>query len=127
MADRIDILIAARNQTSGAFNAVKQELQGLDQTAATLSRGLSGIGALAGAGAIVAGLQQIGAAMDDLARRGAIFEQIGSVLNDFAASVGTTAEEIVSAGKKASQGTISDFELILNANRAIQFEVAQTA
>jgi hypothetical protein len=33
---------------------------------------------------------------------------------------------MIDAAKKAAQGTISEYELILNANRAIQFEVAKT-
>lgn len=125
--DRIDILINARNQTSGAFNQVRQELSGLNNFAATLSSGLAGIGAVAGVGAVVAGLQQIGSAIDEVSRRGAIFEQLGSVLDDYAESVNQAGNAFVEAGRKASAGTIADYELILNANRAIQFEVAQTS
>lgn len=127
MTERIDILVSAQNRTGGAFNSVKQDLQGLDNVAANLSRGLSGIGAIAGAGAIVAGLQAIGSAIDELARRGAIFEQLGSVLQDYTATVGSSAQAFVDAGRKASAGTIADYDLILNANRAIQFEVAKSS
>ncbi len=77
-------------------------------------------------GAVVAGIKEIGQALDDLSRRGAVFGQIDSVLKDYAASVGTTGDAIISAAQKAAQGTISEYELILNANRAIQFEVAKT-
>lgn len=124
---RLDILVNARNQTRGAFAEIRRELEGIDNAAGVASRGLSGIGAVIGVGAIVAGLQQIGAELDELGRRGAIFQQLGSVLNDFAASVGSSAEAFVEAGRKGSQGTISEFDLILNANRAIQFEVAKTS
>jgi hypothetical protein len=127
MTDKIDILINAQNRTGGAFAEVRRELSGLDQTAAQLKKGFSGLGAVIGAGAIVAGLVQIGNALDDVARRGAIFDQLGSVLNDFAASVGSTSSAFVEAGERASQGTISQFDLILNSNRAIQFEVAKTS
>ena len=127
MTERIDILVSAQNRTGGAFNSVKQDLQGLDNVAANLSRGLSGIGAIAGAGAIVAGLQAIGAEMVELARRGAIFEQLGSVLEDYTATVGSSAQAFVEAGRKASAGTIADYDLILNANRALQFEVAKSS
>lgn len=124
---RLDILVNARNQTRGAFAEIKRELESIDNAAGVAGRGLSGIGAVIGAGAIVAGLQQIGSALDDLGRRGAIFQQLGNVLDDYAASVGSSAEQFIAAGKKASQGTIGDYDLILNANRAIQFEVAQTS
>lgn len=127
MTDRIDVLVDARNNTSGAFNQIRQELQGLDSVASQLNRGLSGIGAIAGAGAIVAGLQQIGAAIDEIARRGAVFEQLDSVLDSYAESVNQVGDAFVSAGRKASAGTIADYELVLNANRALQFEVAKTS
>lgn len=127
MTDRIDILVSARNQTSGALNQVKQELSGLDSFASKLNAGLSGIGAIAGAGAIVAGLQQIGSAIDEVARRGAIFDQLGDVLDSYAGSVNQVGQAFVEAGRKASAGTIADYDLILNANRSIQFEVAKTS
>lgn len=127
MTDRIDILVSARNQTSGVFNQIKQEMSGLNSAAAALGGGLSGIGAIAGIGAVVVGLQQVGAAIDEVARRGAIFDQLGSVLDDYAASAGQVGQSFVEAGRKASAGTIGDYDLILNANRALQFEVAATS
>lgn len=126
MVNRIDILINARKQTT-AIDQVGNELRSLDQAAATLNSGLSGLGAAVGIGAVVAGIQQIGSAIDDLARRGAIFQQLQDVQSDFAASVGETANAFVESGRTAAQGTIADFDLILNANRAIQFQVASTA
>lgn len=100
---------------------------------AIISQLPGGIGTLGGAvlggfaaTAVVSGFQEIGGAIDDLGRRGAVFEQLKSVLEDYARSVGTTADAIVDAGKKAAQGTISEYELVLNANRALQFEVAKT-
>lgn len=78
------------------------------------------------AGAVINQLQQVGQALEDLGRRGAVFGQINDVLQTYAQSVGTTGDAIVDAAKKAAQGTISEYELILNANRAIQFEVAKT-
>lgn len=127
MTDRIDVLVTARNQTSGALNQVKQDLSGLDNFASKLNAGLSGIGAIAGIGAVVAGLQQIGAEIDALGRRGAIFEQLDSVLNSYASKAGQVGEAFVEAGRRASAGTIGDYDLILNANRALQFEVASTS
>jgi hypothetical protein len=87
------------------------------------------VGGLVGgfaAGAIVGEIQQVGDALVELSRRGAVFGQISDVLDDYAASVGTTADALISAAKKASMGTISEYELILNANRAVQFELAKT-
>jgi hypothetical protein len=146
MADeRIDILIAARNQTSGAISSVNRDLASvgkaasdasksttsalgdIDKAANALSGGLAGIGAAAfGIGSVVGLLQNIGAEMSELARRGAVVGQLGDVFEDYAASVGTSSDAVLDAMKKASQGTIAESELILSANKAIQFQVAQT-
>jgi hypothetical protein len=146
MADeRIDILIAARNQTSGAISSVNRELASvgkaasdasksttsalgdIDKAANALSGGLAGIGAAAfGIGSVVGLLQNIGSEMSELARRGAVVGQLGDVFEDYAASVGTSSDAVLDAMKKASQGTIAESELILSANKAIQFQVAQT-
>jgi len=96
-----------------------------------------GGGALAGLGGALAGglavggavtaLKTLGGAIDGVARRGAILTQLNDVLDSYTKSIGSNSEAFISAARKASAGTISNFDLILNANRAIQFEVAQTA
>jgi hypothetical protein len=118
----IDILIRARSQGRGEIQQMSQQLGLLDKAAGAAAGGLAGLAA----GAAVAGLYQLADAMDEVARRGAVFEQLGDVLVDFAGSVNSSADAMIGAAKKAAQGTISEFELILNANRAIQFEVAKT-
>lgn len=126
---RIDFLLAARDNASATMRNVKGEMMGLDRAAGAAAGGVGGIASAAG----IAGLVALGAAvagvateMTELARRGAVFQQLGSVLDDFAGSVGSSADAMISAAKKAAQGTISEYELILNANRALQFEVAKT-
>lgn len=91
MTERIDILINARNQASPAIEQVKTSLKGIDDAAATLNKGLIGVGAIAGIGAVVQGLQRIGQAIDEVSRRGAIFQQLQDVQEDYARSVGATA------------------------------------
>lgn len=118
----IDILIRTRRQGANEAQAAIADLKSLDNAAGMLSQGLAGLAAGAG----IAGIVQLTRELDELARRGAVFEQIGSVLDDFAASVGSSSEAMISAAKRAAQGTISEYELILNANRALQFEVAKT-
>lgn len=98
--------------------------------------GLAGLGNLGGlgnvaigglaVGATIQGLRQIGSAIDDLSRRGAIFTQLRDVLESYTKAVGSSADAWINAAKKASAGTIAEYELILNANRALQFEVAKT-
>lgn len=90
---------------------------------AALQGGLAAVGV----GLTIRQLQDLGREMVELGRRGAIFTQLKDVLNTYAASVGSSAERMLAAAQKASQGTISQYELTLNANRAIQFQVATTA
>lgn len=118
----IDILIRARATGRDQIQGAALDLHSLDRAAGIAAGGLS---ALAGAAAL-GGIYQLSQALDELARRGAVFEQLGSVLGDFAASVNSSSDAMISAAKRAAQGTISEYELILNANRAIQFEVAKT-
>lgn len=122
MQSLLDIILRFRRQGQGEIKEAITDLRGLDSAAGALSQGLAGLAAGAG----VAGIVQLTRELDELGRRGAVFEQIGSVLNDFAASVGSSSEAMITAAKRAAQGTISEYELILNANRAIQFEVAKT-
>lgn len=118
----IDILIRARATGRDQIQGAALDLHSLDRAAGIAAGGLS---ALAGAAAL-GGIYQLSQALDELARRGAVFEQLGSVLGDFAASVNSSSDAMISAAKRAAQGTISEYELILNANRSIQFEVAKT-
>lgn len=97
---------------------------------ASAGGGLGGLagGVLAGAGVTLAvrQLQELGREMEELGRRGAVFSQLKDVLNSYAASVGSSADRMIAAAQKAAMGTISQYELILNANRALQFQVAKT-
>lgn len=119
----IDILIRTRRTGGNETQAAIADLKSLDNAAGMLSQGLAGLAAGAG----LAGIVALGRELDELARRGAVFEQIGSVLKDFAASVDSNATAMIAAAQKGAQGTISQYELILNANKAIQFGVARSA
>jgi hypothetical protein len=92
--------------------------------------GLSALGGAFAGGFVattaIAGVRELGQALNETARRGAVFQQLGDVLDSYTASVGTNSAAMIDAAKKAAQGTISEYELILNANRALQFEVAKT-
>lgn len=122
MQSLIDILLRFRRQGQGEVQGAVADLKSLDNAAGMLSQGLAGLAAGAG----IAGIVALTRELDDLARRGAVFEQLGTVLDSFAASAGTTSQAMIDAAQKAAQGTISQYELILNANRALQFEVAKT-
>lgn len=121
-SNRIEFLLNARDNASSTMRNAAREMANLDKAAGVLAGGLSALAVSAG----VSGLMELAQSLDELGRRGAIFNQIGDVFQDFAGSVGSDADLMLDAMKKAAAGTISEFELILNANRALQFEVAKT-
>lgn len=122
MQSLLDIILRFRRQGQNEIKDAVNDLKGLDNAAGMLSQGLAGLAAGAG----IAGIVQVVRELDELGRRGAVFEQLGSVLDAFTAKMGTSSQAMIGAAQRAAQGTISQYELILNANRALQFEVAKT-
>jgi len=124
--ERLDILINARNQASGALQQVKGELSSLKGEAG----GIGTAGSLMG-GAMAAGLAIIGSAavraVGDMAQMGAQTEMLRNSLQSLAASAGGSAAEMVSALKQSSQGLIAEQDLILGANRALLLGVAKNS
>lgn len=112
-----------RVDISGALSGAIGQLPGIGSLGSSLVGGFAGGFA---ATAVISGVRELGQALDETARRGAVFSQLGDVLDDYASSVGSSSQAMIAAAKEAAQGTISQYELILNANRAIQFEVAKT-
>jgi hypothetical protein len=120
-------LRAAFEQARSAASNIKVPSSAL---AGGAGGGLSTLGGAFAGGFVattaIAGVRELGQALNETARRGAVFQQLGDVLDSYTASVGTNSAAMIDAAKKAAQGTISEYELILNANRALQFEVAKT-
>ena len=132
-------LRTALEQAGSAANNIKilsggNRRGGGDDISGIISQLLpGGLGTLGGAfaggfvaTAVIAGVRELGQELSQTARRGAVFQQLGDVLDSYTASVNTNSQAMIDAAKKAAQGTISEYELILNANRALQFEVAKS-
>lgn len=131
MPEKIDVLIEASNRTSPVFREVSQDIRATGAAADAAGRqGESGLDRLARTGADVLQIwNQVKQAIQsvwEVAREGAISTQIEDVLGSYSESAGTDADTIVRAAEKAAFGTISQFDLMLQANRAFQFEVAKT-
>lgn len=125
MAD-LPIKITATNQASPVLQRVKQDIAGLDNAAGKTAGGLSALGKAAGIAGIVALGVQAGQAALELAQLGAqslalksSFEQVqGGAAN---------AASVLDALRSASRGMISDYDLMLSANKAALLGVADTA
>ena len=124
---RLQIQIDAKNNASGPLKQVAGDLQGLDKAAGSIAGGL---GALAGAAGI-AGIAALGAAAGgaavDMAKSAAEAERLGTAFDNLASNAGQASEEMLAAMREASQGTISNTELIASANRAMMLGVADSA
>jgi len=127
MADeRVRILLEAKDNASATINKVGSSLDNMQPTVGGLSGSfgklLPVMGAIGGAFAAVGGAS---AAMD-LAAAGAKAEALGASFDMMAQAAGQSSEEMLAAMQRASGGTIANTDLILAANRAMSFGVANS-
>lgn len=120
--ERIRLLLEARNNAAGALNQVQQQMQGLNKAAGIAA---AGMGAIASAAAIN-GIVQLGGAIYDLAQNAANFAAVRNSFEGLAAGVGQNADQMLTSMRNASQGMVSDANLVLSANRAMLLGVADT-
>ena len=118
--------LIAENQASPAINKVKQDLGGLDKAAGTATGGLAGLAKVAGAAGLLAlGAQAAGAAVE-LAKLGSASISMKASFEGMAGGA-EQAASILDALTSASRGTISQYDLMLTANRAMLLGVADSA
>lgn len=126
MTQDINIKVNAQNNASPVLKKVQQDIGGLDKAAGVASGGLGALGKGAGLAGLVALGVQAGQAAVELAQLGAqslalksSFEQVqGGAAN---------ATAILESLRSASRGMISDYDLMLAANKAALLGVADTA
>jgi hypothetical protein len=124
VTSKLDILIEARNNASPALRQVGLDLRSLDNAAATAAGGLGSLAKVAGvAGLVALSVQAVNAGVE-LARVGAMADQVRTAFNNMAESAGASGDEILEALRRASRGSVSDMNLMLSANRAMLFGVA---
>src|SRR5436190_13615648 len=124
---KLQILIEAKNNSSGAIKSVESDLKGLDKAAGSIAGGLSGLAGAAGiAGVAALGTAAAGAAVD-MARGAAEAERLGTAFDTLASQAGESGDAMLAAMQTAAQGTISNTELMASANRAMLLGVADSA
>lgn len=117
---RLDILVAAKNAASGELKQIATDASGLE-------RALSGIGKGLVAGLTVEAARQIAETTFEMARASAQADRLVTSFESLAASAGQSSDELLAAMRNASQGTISNTDLIASANRAMLLGVANSA
>lgn len=116
---KLDILIEAKQQGQG-LQQVTREAAGLESTLGRVGAGL--IAAFS-----VAAVARIAQTAFELARTGAEAERLGTAFNTLSTQAGQNANAMLDAMREASQGTISNADLMLGANRAMLLGVADSA
>lgn len=125
----IQIILDARNKASKEIQKVDKDLSRLGDAATPAQKGMSGltkgfiaVGAAA-TGATLAFTQIIA----PLAQLAGEAEIINRSFQRLAAGVGVSGQQMLASMRTASQGMISDTQLMLSANRAMMLGVADTA
>lgn len=121
---KLDILINAKNNASPAVKQIGGDLAGLDKSAGNLAKGLGGLAAGFGvAGLVALGGAAAGAAME-MSRLNAMSQDVEASMQGLAAAGGSSATSMLNGIREASRGAISDYDLMLTANRAMLLGVA---
>lgn len=124
---KLDILINAKNNASPAVKQVTGDLAGMDKAAGGLARGLGGLAMGAGiAAGIVAIGTAAGSAAMEMARLSAYSQDVETAMGSLASQGGGSAAAMLEGIREASRGAISDYDLMLTANRAMLLGVAQS-
>src|SRR4030095_2169560 len=126
-SSKLDILITAKDNASGPIKQIEGSLKGLDQSASTLAKGLTGVLAGAGIAGICALVTDLGSAAVEMAKTAAETERLGAAFDQMATAAGSSGEAMLSAMQQASRGTISNAELMASANRAMLLGVADSS
>jgi hypothetical protein len=135
MANAIEILINAKNQTNKAFDDAIKNMKGLDKATSNTeksARSFEDSWKLTMAG-INQGIEVAKKGIDafkkviDFTIQGAALERLEIASGQLADSMGQDMDEIVFAVREASQGMVSDADIMQSAARALMLGVGQSA
>jgi hypothetical protein len=137
----IPIRFVGTDTSAAAANSAKRNVESVGRAAAgasgpmdamnnaakTLAGGLGGLGAAMVGGAIVGFASQIGSAVVAMGRAGAATQELRASFENVAAAAGMSGEKILSTLRTASEGMVSNQELVSAGNRAIMMGAAKNA
>lgn len=117
---RLDILINAKNKASPQIKNVSKDVGGLSKAAT------GAIAAISAMGVAFAALK-LGNVAIELAKGADAAARVEDSYRKLATEAGTSADNVLTAMKEMSKGTISETDLMLSANRAMMLGVAASA
>jgi hypothetical protein len=118
------VTVRAKDNASPAVNTAKQAVSGLDDAANVAANALSGklnpamIATAGAAGIAVGGFVALGTAIFDLAESGAAFQELSASSDAVGQAFGINSKLMLQSMKEAADGTISESNLMLAANKA---------
>jgi len=129
------IVITAQDKTKAGFDSAKKGLEDLKKSTAAYGKeqetataaGVKGMLQLGAAAAAVGSTIKIISELSEAAREAAQFERMSTAAQDLARSYGQSMDDILEATRKASLGTVSDYDLMASANKALMLGVGQNA
>lgn len=122
---RIGILIEAKASTA-AIGQTRQELLGLDQAAGIAAGGLSGLASALGTAGLLALAGAAVGTVFSLAETAAQAGRTRSAFDNLAEGVGQSADGMLADMQRASDGMVSNVDLVQSANRAMLLGVADS-
>lgn len=120
---RVNINLEATNRASGAINEVKQSLSGLEGAAGLATKGVAGLAGAFGAGMLLQFGQQVAGAIVDMGQLAAQSDLVRDSMAGLALAAGASGDEMLAGMKRASMGTIAEYDLMLAANKAMMLGV----
>ena len=115
----------------GGAQQAKEQIAGIDKAFGNLSGaltgGIGGVAGLVGLGATAAAIGAVGAAINDAVQAADRVDKLKFSFDNLATSAGQSGDQMLKSLRAASNGMVSDADLILSANKAMLLGVASNA
>lgn len=130
MADVIQLILTAKNDASKTITQIEKDIARLNKTTAnvgSVDKALSALGTGLAIGAFTATVGMIVEGTAQLSQAGANVDRLRYSFEKLAAQNGTSGAQIISAIESVTQGTLSQQQIMEQANAAMLLGVADTA
>jgi hypothetical protein len=125
--EKLKIVLDAAWKGKGAINNAERDLKGVDKAAERGKSTLKGLGIVAGvAGAAIAGAAVVAKAAWSELGRGAELNNAAGKFENLTESIGSSADTMLSRMKDATDGMVSQADLISGANEIMQGKLAKS-
>lgn len=124
---RLNILIEARDKSKGAFTSAERNVNSLQEATGNVSGSLAGLTKAATLAGIALGAMRLTQTAFELGQAAAQGDRLSRSFEQLSQAAGQNSTAMLSAMRRAADGTISDSDLVASANRAMLLGVADSA